>query len=327
MSLPTRRRDGARLVVILGASSGIGRATAQLLARRGDALVLMARARAPLDEAVGECLAAGASNAEAVQVNVEDAALVQAAMDTVRSSRGRIDAVVQSAGVAGYGRLEEIPAEVFEGVIRTNVFGSANVARSVLPQMRADDCGTLVLVGSVIGHIAVPRMTPYVVSKWAVRSLARQLQLDNRDRKGVHICLVEPGSVDTPVYVQAATYLGHHGRPPPPVVSPERVARTIADVIDRPRKRVGVGTANLVMKAGFTLTPKLYDALVGPLFSVAGVDPRPVEHTSGNVLEPDGTQERRHSGQTGVSRAVGARIATEARNAVRRRGWKLPARS
>lgn len=276
-----------RLVIITGASSGIGRATAHLFADHGYRLVLMARGGGPLADVVQECLSAGAQSAEALQVDINDADQLCAAVGSIQTRLGRIDAVVHSAGVAGYGRFHEIPAEVFEGVIRSNVFGAANVARSVLPGMRAENAGTLVLVGSVIGHIAVPRMTPYVVSKWAVRSLARQLQLDNRDRKGVHVCLIEPGSVNTPIYRQAATYLGHHGRPPPPVVSPERVAATIERVLDRPRKRVGVGPGNLVLKAGFALTPKVYDALVGPLFALAGTDRAPVPPTAGNVLAPN----------------------------------------
>ncbi len=296
------------LVVITGASSGIGRATAHLLAERGYRLVLLARAAVPLTETARECLAAGASTAETVQLDVNDGKQVDDVFGSIETRLGPVDAVVHSAGVAGYGRFHEIPAEVFEAVIHSNVFGAANVARSVLPAMRERNAGKLVLVGSVIGHIAVPRMTPYVVSKWAVRSLARQLQLENRDRNGVRVCLVEPGSVDTPIYRQAATYLGHHGRPPPPVVSPERVARTIAGVLDRPRKRVGVGPGNLVMKAGFSLTPKVYDALVGPLFSLAGTDPAPVPPTSGNVLEPNEPLNQLYGEQSGVGRAMIGRL-------------------
>ncbi len=312
ISGPASGRDSYHippLVVITGASSGIGRATAHLLAQRGYRLVLLARSAAPLVETAQECLAAGASTAEAVQLDVNDGEQVEDVLGSFEMRLGPVDAVVHSAGVASYGRFHEIPAEVFEAVVRCNVFGTANVARSVLPAMRERNAGKLVLVGSVIGHIAVPRMTPYVVSKWAVRSLARQLQLDNRDRKGVHVCLVEPGSVDTPIYRQAATYMGHHGHPPPPVVSPERVARTIAGVLDRPRKRVGVGPGNLVMKAGFTLTPRLYDALVGPLSSLAGTDPAPVPPTSGNVLEPNEPLNQLYGEQPGMSRTVIGRLA------------------
>jgi NADP-dependent 3-hydroxy acid dehydrogenase YdfG len=306
-SLPTKSSTSSnrpRLVVVTGASSGIGRATAQRLAAAGDALVLMARSAHRLADVVQECKEAGAAVAEAVPVDVVDARAVQAAMDGVLERHARIDAVVHAAGLAGYGRIEEMPVEVFDAVLRTNVLGSVNVARSVLPVMRERNCGVIVLTGSVIGHIAVPRMTPYVVSKWAVRSLARQLQLDNRDRRGVHVCLVEPGPVDTPIYVQSATYQGHTGRPPPPVLRPERVARAIAEVIDRPRKHVDVGSANWLLKAGFTLAPGLYDVLVGPLYKLGATDPHPAAPTSGNALAPDEGKERLHGGQMGLTRAL-----------------------
>jgi short-subunit dehydrogenase len=279
----------------------------------------MARSTASLAEVAHECVSAGASAAEAVQVDVADASAVSNVMDDVGKRHGPVDAVVQCAGLAGYGRIEDIPAEVFEAVIHTNLFGSANVARSVLPGMRARNSGVLVFVGSVIGHIAVPRMTPYVVSKWGIRSLARQLQIDNRDRSGVHVCLVEPGSVDTPIYVQAATYQGRTGRPPPPVVRPERVARAIADVLDRPRKQVDVGAANWLLKVGFTCVPALYDALVGPLYWLAATDTHPTGATAGNALIPVERNERLYGEQTGTGRALLARLAATAAAARRRR--------
>jgi NADP-dependent 3-hydroxy acid dehydrogenase YdfG len=301
-----------RLVVVTGASSGIGRATAQRLAAAGDSLVLMARSEPRLGDVLQECKEAGATVVEAVPVDVLDAGAVQAAMDGVLERHGRIDAVVHAAGLAGYGRIEEMPTEVFDAVLRTNVLGSVNVARSVLPLMRERDAGVIVLVGSVIGHIAVPRMTPYVVSKWAVRSLARQLQLDNRDRRGVHVCLVEPGPVDTPIYVQSATYQGHTGRPPPPVLKPERVARAITGVIDRPRKRVDVGSANWALKAGFTLAPGLYDVLVGPLYKLGATDPHLTGPTPGNALAPNEDKERLRGGQMGLGRALLVRLTRPA---------------
>jgi short-subunit dehydrogenase len=282
-------------------------------------LVLMARSSTSLAEVARECVSAGASAAEPVTVDVADAVAVDDAMEDVRKRYEYVDAVVQCAGLAGYGRIEDIPAEVFEAVIRTNLIGSANVARSVLPGMRARNCGVLVFVGSVIGHIAVPRMTPYVVSKWGIRSLARQLQVDNRDRSGVHVCLVEPGSVDTPIYVQAATYQGRTGRPPPPVVRPERVARVIADVLDRPRKQVDVGAANWLLKLGFTCAPALYDALVGPLYELGATDPHPTGPTAGNALMPVERNERLHGEQVNTGRAVVARLAGKAASVRRRR--------
>lgn len=292
------------LVVVTGASSGIGRATAHRLAKRGDRLVLMARSPEPLQDTVDECMALGAASADAISVDVTDHRAVDAAFARVRREHGAIDAVVQSAGVAAYGRFDQVPAEVFDGVIRTNVLGAANVARAVLTDMREADHGTLVIVGSVIGAIAVPQMSAYTVSKWALRSLARELAIENRDRKGVRVVHVAPGGVDTPIYRQAANYQGYVGRPPPPVYSPERVAGIIVRAIDRPRDRVQAGFANPFMALGFAVLPKVYDALVGPLFAVAATDDELVAPHAGNVTEPTSGWHQLHGRQGSATVAI-----------------------
>lgn len=306
--------SASQVVVVTGASSGIGRATAHRLAARGDNLVLMARSLEPLHDTADECLAIGASSAEVVTVDVTDGVAVQNAFEQVRLQHGRVDAVVQSAGVAAYGRFDQVPAEVFDGVIRTNVFGAANVARSALPAMRRANHGTIVIVGSVIGSIAVPQMSAYTVSKWALRSLARELQIENRDCKGVHICAVSPGGVDTPIYRQAANYQGYVGRPPPPVYSPERVAGIVVRAIDRPRDRIDAGFANPLMALGFSVLPRVYDALVGPLFAIAATDDEVVPPHDGNVREAtdEWHQLRGEQGSSvvAIARALGRRAAT-----------------
>jgi len=144
-----------------------------------------------------------------------------------------------------------------------------------------------VLVGSLIGHIAVPDMAAYVLSKWGVRALARQLRVDNRDRPGIRFGYVAPGGVDTPIYLQAATYGDSVGRPPFPVVSPERVAARALAVADRPWLPSQVGAANQVIRFGFVAAPWAYDRLVEPLFRVIAQDlVAPVAHGPGNVLAP-----------------------------------------
>jgi len=276
----------SRVVVVVGASSGIGRATAHGLAARGDHLVLLARSSGPLTDTADECLQLGAASAQPCPADVTDAAAVDAVMAQVRADHGRVDAVVHSAGVVAYGRFDEVPAEVWDGVLRTNLLGAANVARSVLPDMRAHNHGTVVLVGSLLGEIAVLDMSAYVVSKWAVRALGRELQLDNRDRSGVQVSVVSPGGVDTPIYAQAANYLGRDVRPPPPVYTAEAVAAAVVDAVDSPRKRVSVGIANAVIKTGFTVTPGLYDVLVGPLFATLANGRSALPATAGNILQP-----------------------------------------
>ena len=283
MMPPTR----PRVVVVTGASSGIGRATALAAARAEDHLVLAARDASALFEVARECDARGAASTLVVPTDVGDdgdvARLVSAALDVT----GVVDVVLHAAGVVSYGRTEDVPADVFEGVLHTNVLGSVNVARHVVPVLRQQRRGTLVLLGSVIGHIGVPGMSPYVLSKWGVRALARQLQLENRDRADVHVVYVAPGGVDTPIYATAGNYAGFQGRPPPPVATPERVARRIMKVVEHPRRRVQVGLSNDLIRFGFSALPPIFDLLVGPLFSVAAQDrTRRVAPGPGNVLHP-----------------------------------------
>ena len=274
------------VVLITGASSGIGRATALLAAERGDHVVLVARGPHTLEEVAVECEAAGAASTLVLPTDVGDDAAVEKMLRETLDRHGRLDAVVNAAGVVAYGRTEEVPREVFDGVIRTNLTGSVNVARHVVPVLREQEEGTLVLVGSVIGHIAVPQMSAYVLSKYGVRALARQLELENRDRPGVHVVYTAPGGVDTPIYEQAANYAGFVGRPPPPVASPERTARQILARLDHPGRRSQLTLANDVMRFGFSVLPRLYDVMVGPLFPVGATDlTRPVSRNPGNVLD------------------------------------------
>jgi NAD(P)-dependent dehydrogenase (short-subunit alcohol dehydrogenase family) len=275
------------VVLVTGASSGIGRATAIEAARAGDHLVLAARDEGVLRQVREVCLAEGAASVLVTPLDVADDDAVARCVKEACEVTGTLDVVVNCAGVVAYGRTEDVPAEVFEGVLRTNVLGSVTVARHVVPVLRRQRHGTLVLVGSVIGHIGVPGMSPYVLSKWAVRALARQLQLENRDHRGVHVVYAAPGGVDTPIYAQAANYSGFAGRPPPPVQDPERTARRILRLVDRPRYRSQLTPANDVIRVGFSAFPAVYDVLVGPLFAVAAKDrTSPVDPGEGNVLAP-----------------------------------------
>jgi NAD(P)-dependent dehydrogenase (short-subunit alcohol dehydrogenase family) len=276
-----------RTVLVTGASSGIGLATAIAFGRAGDHVVLAARDQGALLAAEKQCAEAGAASTRVVPTDLGDDQSVRRCVAEVLDVTGRLDVVVNAAGVVSYGRTEVVPAEVFEGVLRTNVVGSVNLARHVVPVMRGHQHGTLVLVGSVIGHIGVPGMSPYVLSKWGVRALARQLQLENRDRPDLNVVYLAPGGVDTPIYRLAGNYAGLAGRPPPPVTTPEKVAKRILKAVERPRKRVQVGWANDVMRLGFTTAPGLFDLVVGPLFSAAAQDrTAPVAPGPGNVLEP-----------------------------------------
>ena len=287
-----------RVVVVTGASSGIGLATALLAAEHGDHVVLLARGAASLEDAARQCRERGAATTLPLPTDVGSWDSVQTAVTDVLAAYGRVDAVVHSAGQVAYGRFEDVPPEVFDHVVHTNLLGSANVARAVLPHLRERDAGHLVLIGSLIGYIAPPYMSAYGVSKWGGRGLARVLQVENRDRPGVHIAHLSPGGVDTPIYLQAGNYLGWVGRPPPPVVSPEHVARRALGLLTSRRTRIQVGPANWLTILGFTLVPGIFDRIVTPLFEVAALDVRQqADDPHGNVFTSVPQGNRLHGGQ------------------------------
>jgi NAD(P)-dependent dehydrogenase (short-subunit alcohol dehydrogenase family) len=212
-------RDGPRTAVITGGSSGIGRAVAEALAARGWSLVLAARSSEALQDTASGLHSAAAVHT--VALDVGHMAEVTGLFDAATDRFGRVDVVVHTAAAVAYGRFDAVPADVFDRVITTNLLGSANVARATLHHFADHGPGHLVLLGSLLGKIAVPYIGPYVVSKWGVHALARTIRIEARRSVGVRVSLVSPGSVNTPAYLRAANYVGREGRPPPPVDPPE----------------------------------------------------------------------------------------------------------
>ncbi|MDX6317250.1 MAG: hypothetical protein QOD35_650 [Nocardioidaceae bacterium] len=312
-----------RVVLITGASSGIGRATALAFARQGARLVLAARPSASLTQVCAECVAAGGT-AIAVPTDTAEGGAVDALFEAAVESYGRVDAVVHSAAVVAYGRFEEVPADVFARVMQTNLIGTANVARAALRLFRTQDGGSLVVVGSLLGKIAVPYMSSYVTSKWALHGLVRVLQLEARETPGISVSMVWPGSVNTPAYAQAANYAGREGRPPPPVDPPEKLARAIMRAVDRPRREISVGLPNHLAVLGFRAMPALYDALVTPLMRVGGLSKRPIGAHTGNVFEPQAAGNAVHGywGRLGL-RTVSPDMQTEGEGGDMHDDWGL----
>lgn len=282
-----------RVVVITGASSGIGRSAAHQLAAERASLVLAARSPETLEQVRQECQARGARE---VLVRVTDVADDKEVEELVAdgAALGPVEGVIHCAGVLAYGRFVDVPAEDFDRVLRTNVLGAANVARSALRLFEEQGRGSLVLVGSVVGKIATPYMSNYVASKWALQGLARALQLETRPQRDVHVTLLTPGGVNTPIYDQAGSYLGRAGHPPPPVVSPERVAAAAVRALRKPGRDVPIGTVNWLMVTGFRLLPGVFDLLVTPMMRVLALGRTPTEPGPGNVHDPQPKGEAVH---------------------------------
>lgn len=261
-------RSDQQVVLITGGSSGIGLAAALQASERGNRVALLARNRERLELAATRCRERGAAEVLVFPADVTDALAVDAAVTEVLATWSHIDLTIQSAGVAGYGYFTDVPAEVFDRIIAINLFGTANVIRSVLPSLRERNSGTIIMIGSIIGYIATPLMTAYTTSKWALRGLIRTIQVENRDRPGVHLGYLAPAGVDTPIYRLSANFSNREGSPPPPVLSPEKVAAAAFALAARPRRTAQVGVGNLAILIGYTLLPAVYDRLVTPLFKL-----------------------------------------------------------
>lgn len=277
--------------MVTGASSGIGLEVARRLAARGAAVVLVARGADGLQRAALECTRAGAKSVQVLPCDVGDHRAVAAAVDEVVLRHGRLDAVVNAAGVFAAGRTTDIPAEVFDAVVRTNLLGSANVARAVVPVLQRQQAGTLVLVGSLLGHVTSPYVAPYVVSKWGVRALARVLQAELRkDDPGVRVACVAPTGVDTPIYERAANHLGRQLSAPRPLMPVDVVSQDVIDLVDgRSRPRLAAPVPRLfhaAARAGFGLLPaRAFDAVVSGVLVTTALEDEAAEPTEGAALE------------------------------------------
>jgi short-subunit dehydrogenase len=277
--------SSARVVIVVGASSGIGRETALLYARRHARLALAARSEGALTAVADECRRAGATDVIVEPTDIADADQVQRLFDVTVARYGHADVAAQCAAITAFGRFEDIPADVFDGVVRTNVLGAANVARSALDHFQSRGAGHLVLVGSLLGVVAVPYQSAYVISKFAISALVRLLRQENRHLPGVRIHGVYPGPVDTPVYGTAGNYFGRSPRVPPTADAPATIATQIVRATDRARSSERqVGWFNRPAILVYRLMPPVFDALIGPLIRAANFTSGPIDPTHGNVF-------------------------------------------
>jgi NAD(P)-dependent dehydrogenase (short-subunit alcohol dehydrogenase family) len=244
-----------QVILITGCSSGIGRATALEAVQRGHRVFASARNRNDLAELErGDRLAA-------LQLDVTDAASIRAAVEAVRSRAGRLDALVNNAGYGQYGAVEEVTSEEWRAQFDVNLFGAIDMTRAVLPEMRTAGRGTIVMVSSVAGRIAIPFSAPYCAAKHGLEAMSDALRVEVSPF-GIRVVLVEPGPIETRFEERARSGVAPLLSRPGPyrdfytnaeramesdfrkgILPAEAVARVILDAIeaDRPCTRYSIG--------------------------------------------------------------------------------------
>jgi short-subunit dehydrogenase len=275
-----------KVVVVTGASSGIGKETALRYAGTGACMTLAARSEELLHSVADECRAAGASDVLVYTTDIAEADQVERLFDAAAARFGRIDIAVQCAAITAFGRFEAVPVDVFDAIVRTNLLGSANVARCALKHFQARNAGHLVLIGSLLGSAAVPYQTAYVASKFGLNGLVRALRQENRNSPGIRVHGVYPGPVDTPVYKTASNYYGRTPRIPPTAVAPSTVVAAIIRATDLKRSSERqVGWLNRPVIAAYQMLPSIFDGLVGPFVRLFAFTSETTGSSDGNAFE------------------------------------------
>nr|WP_249797947.1 SDR family oxidoreductase [Bradyrhizobium sp. 199] len=281
-------RHDAPVVVVTGASSGIGRATALAFAARKARVVLVGREAAALEVVVRCCQAHGAE-AVACAADLTDHAAVERIRDTAAAAYGRIDVWVNCAAVLLLGRFEDIPLDAFRRVVETNFLGCVNGSRVALSQFRTQgDCGVLINTSSMLGMMGEPFASPYVASKFAIRGFTACLRQEFEQVPGIHISAVMPWAVDTPIFSKLGNVFGRRARSIFPVIASERVAQTIVSLSERPRREVIVGASGYMLSVALKFAPMLVERVVARAAPAVQFEPGCESPTTGNLFAPTG---------------------------------------
>ena len=252
-----------RVIVITGASAGVGRAAAREFARRGARCIgLLARGRERLDQTRAELEQMGVE-AIACAVDVANAEQVEAAAADIEARAGPIDVWVNNAMTTIFAPIERIGPEEFKRVTEVTYLGTVHGTMSALKRMRARNRGVVIQVGSALAYRAIPLQSAYCGAKHAVRGFTDAIRSELiHDRSQVHISMVQLPGINTPQFTWACTSMGRHPQPVGTVFQPEVAARAIEWASRHRRREIHVGAPSLGTIALSKLAPGLMDRLL-----------------------------------------------------------------
>ena len=254
------KRLAEQTIVITGASSGIGRATARMAAQRGARVVVAARDAESLASLEQEIRRDG-GRALAVPTDVAVEEQVQALADRAAEAFDGIDTWVNNAAVSIYGEFMQVPPAEMRRLMDVNFFGQVYGARAALPYLEQQGRGALIFIGSALSDRAIQLQSAYCASKHAVKALTESLRLELRHAgSGVQVTLIKPASMNTPLFDKAKPYMGVKPKPISPVYDPELVARAILYAAEHRTRDMAVGGGSKLLSTLESFAGPVVDA-------------------------------------------------------------------
>ncbi|OFE15060.1 short-chain dehydrogenase [Humibacillus sp. DSM 29435] len=292
----------SRVVVVTGASGGIGRATVAEFARRGDHVALIARGQTGLDAAAAACQELGAKTLT-VPTDVSDADAVADAVDRIETELGPIDVWVNVAFTSVFSKFDDITPEEYRRATEVSYLGYVYSTMAVLPRMKNRGHGTIVHVGSALAYRGIPLQTAYCGAKHAIQGFHEALRCELlHEHSNVHVTMVQMPAVNTPQFSWVLSRLPKHPQPVPPIYQPEVAARAVVFAADHPRRReywVGASTVGTLLANA--VAPGILDRYLGRTgFASQQNGDLSTEGNVVNLWEPADGEQGRDFGARGV---------------------------
>jgi short-subunit dehydrogenase len=299
-----------QVLVITGASSGIGLTTAKMAAKRGARVVLAARDEEGLRQAVEEIKAEGGKAAYVV-ADVADPEALKEVVDLAVAEFGGFDTWANNAGVSIYGRITETPVEDARQLFDTNYWGLVNGSLKAVQHLKKSG-GVLINIGSIVSDRAVPLQGHYSASKHAVKGFTDALRMELEEEGApISVTLIKPAAIDTPYPEHARNYMESEPTLPPPVYAPEEVARAILHCAERPKRDVTVGGGGRMLAAMGNMAPRLSDRLMeSTMFNMQKKDRSSGQDRTDSLYRPEHGSGREHGDYEG--HVMGSSLYTRA---------------
>jgi NAD(P)-dependent dehydrogenase (short-subunit alcohol dehydrogenase family) len=299
--------QSGRVVVITGASAGVGRATVHRFARAGWRIGLIARGADALDE-VGHEVEQMGGTALAVPTDVADPEAVFAAAERVAERFGAIDVWINDAMVTVFSPVWEMTPEEFRRVTEVTYLGFVHGTMAALRHMRPTGRGHIIQIGSALAYRGIPLQSAYCGAKHAIRGFTDSLRTELiHEGSHIHLTMMELPAVNTPQFDWARTHMPRQPRPVAPVVQPEVIADAVYDAVRHPRREVWIGLSTLKVILGNTVLPAWLDHYLAKV-AFAGQETRaPVTaERADNLMTPVPSLHRTRGrfGQEAQDRAV-----------------------